>query len=339
MGVLLPPGCVTGVGSLPFTDPHAAVAFVAEHCPVLPFWPQLPCRHPGEGVIAQGLGALAAFLEPAAKPYCWQLSSGNVNAFSAGLNGENACLIPATAVGFFAFESAFRAGWFPDAAAVKAQSEGSVTLAHCVFVDSQPLACQPGWLNRVTSFVARQAVWQVNRLQRLGKPVVFVLDEPAISLPLSGASPVRVLEIVAAIAFVLRAVRETGAVAGLHCCASLPVELLLALDLDLVSFDAHLPIDGRSWLDLARATIARSGHLAFGLVPTNPKSELGIPDLFAQWLRLAATVGNVIEIANSTIVTATCGLGLTTPATAISVFEHCRQVGKTIGQLARSPCA
>ena len=33
----LSPGCVTGVGSLPFLDADQAVEFVAEHCPELPF--------------------------------------------------------------------------------------------------------------------------------------------------------------------------------------------------------------------------------------------------------------------------------------------------------------
>ena len=54
----LPPGCVTGVGSLPFVDADEAVEFVAEFSPELPFWPQLPMRAAGEGVIAQGMGAL-----------------------------------------------------------------------------------------------------------------------------------------------------------------------------------------------------------------------------------------------------------------------------------------
>ena len=70
------PGCVTGVGSLPFIDPDEAVAFVAEHCPQLPFWPQLPRRTAGEGVIGQGMGALIEYLEPSARPYCWAVRRG-----------------------------------------------------------------------------------------------------------------------------------------------------------------------------------------------------------------------------------------------------------------------
>jgi hypothetical protein len=338
MGVVLPSGCVTGVGSLPFTDPNEAVRFVAAHSPLLPFWPQLPNRQAGEGVIAQGLGSLAPFLEPAAKPYCWQLRAGAAQRFAAALDSDDACLIPATAAGFFSFEAAFRAGEFPEAVAVKAQSEGPATLAQCVFIDGEPLACQPGWLECVATFIARQAIWQIQRLHRLGRPVIFVLDEPAISLAVSGATASQAAGIATAINRVLQAVREAGAIAGLHCCAPLPIAFVRALDLDLVSFDAHLPVDGGNWFDLARAVIARPGHLAFGLVPTSPNTEFGTSALFARWLRLAATAGDVIEVASRTIVTATCGLGLATPAHAVSVFERCRQVGDRIAQLAQSAC-
>jgi hypothetical protein len=334
MGVALPPGCVTGVGSLPFVDPQEAVRFVADHCPVLPFWPQLPRRHPSEGVIPQGLGRLAAFLEPAAKPFCWQVRSDRVASFASALKDDDAPLDPESAAGFFELENAIRAGSFPNVAAFKAQSAGPATVAHCVFVDGKPLATQPDWLELVTTFSARQAVWQVDRLRNLGKPVVFVLDEPAIRIALSCASADRAAEIVAAIATVLRAVRNAGAAAGLHCCAPLPIEGIQTLDLDFVSFDAHLPLDGANWLDFAASVLARSGHLAFGLVPTGPAPTPGTDELFALWLRLAAAAGDLRTVAERTVVTATCGLGLATPERAGAAFEACRQLGDRIQQSA-----
>jgi hypothetical protein len=334
MGVVLPAGCVTGVGSLPFADPREAVRFVADHSPVLPFWPQLPRRHPSEGIIPQGLGRLSAFLEPAAKPFCRKVRADSVSSFASALKDDDASLMPESAAGFFEFENAIRAGSFPNALAFKAQSEGPATLAHCVFVDETPLARQPGWLGHVTTFVARQAVWQVNRLQQFGKPVIFVLDEPAISIALSCAAADGAAEIVAAVASVLGAVRKAGACAGLHCCAPLPIELMRALDLDLVSFDAHLPLDGANWLDLAGSVIARSGHLAFGLVPTGLAPMPGTEELFALWLRLAASAGDLTTVAERTIVTATCGLGLATPERAGAAFEACRKLGDRIQQSA-----
>jgi iron complex transport system substrate-binding protein len=53
---------------------------------------------------------------------------------------------------------------------------------------------------------------------------------------------------------------------------------------------------------------------------------------------IAPTAGHEIDIARRTIVTATCGLGLATPANAASAFERCRPVGDRIGQLAQSAC-
>src|ERR1700678_424916 len=90
----LSPGCVTGVGSLPFTDAGEAVEFVAEFSPELPFWPQLPLRDPGEGVIAQGMGSLIEYLEPADQKYCWSVRSGAAAAFAAALERADAGLIP-----------------------------------------------------------------------------------------------------------------------------------------------------------------------------------------------------------------------------------------------------
>lgn len=332
----LPAGCVTGVGSLPFEDPGDAISFVARHCPVLPFWPQLPCRLAQEGIISQGLGALAALLQPGPRPYCWQLLSGAQHAFAAGLDQAEACLIPATAAGFFALEDALEAERFPQAVAIKAQTEGPATLTGCLFLDGEPLSSQSGWLEMIASFVARQAAWQVMRLRRFGKPVVFVMDEPAISLWLACPGqriPCRLTE---AIEVVLRAAREAGAIVGIHCCSALPVQLLAALEPDFVSFDAHLPVAGQGWRRLVQAIMARSGRLAFGLVPTDLRSPTWVSDLFVRWLNLVSGVGDVVEIASRTIVTATCGLGLVTPTDAETIFGRCRQVGRTIQRVAQS---
>ena len=139
-----------------------------------------PCAA-GEGVIAQGMGSLIEYLEPAHRPYCWTVRSGAAAAFAAALEGGDAGLNPETAAGFFALERAIETGRFPKARAVKAQLEGPATLAHCLFLDGVALARVPGWLDRLAGFLERQAAWQVRRLARFGLRIVFVLDEPAVS--------------------------------------------------------------------------------------------------------------------------------------------------------------
>jgi hypothetical protein len=320
------PGCVTGVGSLPFVDADEAVEFVAEFSPELPFWPQLPMRSAGEGVIAQGMGSLIEYLEPADRPYCWSVRSGAAGAFAAALEGHDAGLNPETARGFFALERAIQAGRFPGARAVKAQVEGPATLAHCLFLDGVPVARVSGWLDRLAGFLERQAAWQVRRLAKLGLPVVFVLDEPAVSLVdgKSRAAPAAAGEL----RRVLGAARRAGAVVGIHCCAPIPSAAFRGVGLDLLSFDANLPTDG-GFVDLARSILDRGGYLAFGLAPTGSSSAT-VESMEARWLALASSLGDVTTVAARSLVTATCGLGLSTSSETVASFILAREMGTAI---------
>ena len=65
--LVLPPGAVTGIGSLPFHDPHTAVRCVAQTCPRIPFWPELPRRSPHARSVEQTFGAFADLVRPRPK--------------------------------------------------------------------------------------------------------------------------------------------------------------------------------------------------------------------------------------------------------------------------------
>ncbi|CAN5252770.1 hypothetical protein BH23ACT9_BH23ACT9_22510 [soil metagenome] len=156
-------GAVTGVGSLPHTDPDRAVAFVAQHAAEVPFWPQLPRRGPGEGMVAQALLAPQALLDGAA------------------------ALRP--------FLRALQQGRFSAARAVKGQVCGPITLAHAV--GGHPLG--EGGPDHVAQ-VAAQAVWQVRALGANGLPVIVVVDEPALgSAPVTVAELAGLGRVLAAI--------------------------------------------------------------------------------------------------------------------------------------------
>ena len=52
------PGAVTGIGSMPGTDPTDAAALVFGELPELPHLPELPARGPGADLIGRGAGFL-----------------------------------------------------------------------------------------------------------------------------------------------------------------------------------------------------------------------------------------------------------------------------------------
>ena len=263
------------------------------------------------------------------------MRSGAAVAFAAALERDDAGLDPETAGGFFALERAIQSGRFSRARAAKAQLEGPATLAHCLFLDGVPVARVPGWLDRLAGFLERQAAWQVRRLAGLGLPVVFVLDEPAVSLVdgKSRAAPAAA----AALRRVLGAARREGAAVGIHCCAPLPSAAFRGLGLDLLSFDANLPTD-EGFSDLARGIMDREGYLAFGLAPTGSSSATAL-SMEARWLTLASSLGDLTAVAARSLVTATCGLGLSTPAETIASFTMARETGAAIRTRALAPAS
>jgi hypothetical protein len=175
-------GAVTGIGSLPFTSPAEAVQAVAEHCPEVPFWPQLPQLSAEEGVIGQGLGVLAGLVEPRAEGYGYQVMEGRIDSVVEALHNSSGCLTSANAAGFTAFEQAIRLGAFRTAHAIKGQIEGPVTLATYLFYRNRPFLADASLFAAVTFHIAQVACWQITRLGAFSQPVMIFIDEPALCL-------------------------------------------------------------------------------------------------------------------------------------------------------------
>jgi hypothetical protein len=109
-------GAITDVGSMPHVDPAAAVRLVAELCPEIPFWPQLPQRAPGELMVAQALAPVAELLRPREGRYGYQLANRDRAELLRRLIYGSAQLTPEGAAGFFTLEAAPAANAFPRAA-------------------------------------------------------------------------------------------------------------------------------------------------------------------------------------------------------------------------------
>ncbi len=332
---MVPAAAVTGIGSLPLASTASAIAAVAQFTPEIPFWPQLPRLSESEGVIGQGLGLVTDLIEPRGQDYGYQVKAGKMDAVLAILHRSTGQLPLSNAAAFGAFEEALAGGLFPSAIAVKGQIEGPITLAAYLFYKNEPFLSDPALFAAVAFHVSQVICWQTNRLQSVGLPVLLFVDEPALCL--SAHREVSEDQRLSALAVILDDARTRGAIAGLHCCAARPFERMCRLKPDILSFDAHEGLElffaNRHALEFVR----NGGLVAYGMVPTWPSlAALDPAALFARWLAAASLADHPQELAQRSMITATCGLGLLEPSAVAESFNLAHGVSRLIRNLAGS---
>ncbi len=315
----LPAGAVTGIGSLPLASSESAIQAVAEFSPEIPFWPQLPKLSERESAVAQGLG----LLEPRNEAYGYRVKDGRLDSVIATLHHSDGQMVPAHASGFAAFERAT----FPSAVAVKGQIEGPITLAAYLFHKDRPFLSDPALFAAIAFHVSQTICWQVQRLNAFGLPVLLFIDEPGLGL----VSDEKTLS---ALAVTLDDARSRGAVAGLHCCAARPFERMFRARPDILSFDAYEGLELFFADPQATRFVREGGTVAYGLVPTWQRLEsVNAATLFTRWLTAASLAGDAQELAQHSMITATCGLGLLEPSAIAESFQTAHGVGELIRSL------
>lgn len=328
-------GSVTGIGSLPFTSACEAVRAMAENCPDLPFWPQLPRLSEQESVIGQGLGILGGLIEHRRGGYGYRVRDGCIDAVVEALHNSSGHLPSANAAGFAAFEEAMRAGTFRSALAVKGQIEGPVTLATYLFYRGRAFLADTSLFAALAFHVSQIVCWQIERLKTLGQPVLLFIDEPALCLDTAVSDGIPQECRLNALAAIFEDVRVRGAFGGLHCCAARPLARMCLTRPDILSFDALQGLEGFFADPQALHFLRNGGWVAYGMIPTSPR--LGAVDpasLFSRWLMAASMAGEPQELARRTLITATCGLGLLDATSVVESFQVARTMGKLIKRLA-----
>lgn len=324
MRELLPKGQVTGIGSLPHRNPEAAVRFVAEHSPTIPFWPQLPQRSDGEMMLPQMLAPLLDVLQRHSTAR-FDIPVDKLNEFRQRLREADVRLDENSAAGFYAFERACKSNVFGQAVAMKGQITGPITLAHCLFVDGKPLATLPETLAEFTDYLCRLGMWQIQRLQQFDKPILLFIDEPALTL--GASSPLSLISLQQLVA----ALCSTGAYVGIHCCASDLPDLICRVKPDIISFDAHQGLEAFLSNPDVQAFIGEGGWLALGMVPT--WIDLGQFDVMQAFVRLVSAVEgkyDLSQLVSRSLITATCGLGLLSVESAPPSFTKCHELAHLI---------
>jgi methionine synthase II (cobalamin-independent) len=330
-----PPGAVTGIGSMPGTDPVEAAAVVVGELPDLPHLPELPARGLGADII----GRTAALLVDLAIEV---MPSGYRVTARPGADHRRATDLLHRDLDTFQ-DTIDRVATTP--AAVKVQLAGPWTLMSGIELPrGHRVLTDRGALREFTESLAEGLAQHVDELaRRTGRPVVVQLDEPSLPAVLAGAlrTPSGLSTVPAVsgsdaretLARVIEAARAaTGSPVIVHCCAPRPpVALLRAAGADAIALDAVL-LDGAPAVladEMGEAWDAGTVFLLGVLPSTDPGKPPTLAEAAGPALRLVDRLGFPRTLlAEQAVPTPACGLAGATESWARRALALARDVGK-----------
>lgn len=319
---------------MPGEDAREAARTVTGSLEALPFLPELPARGPGADMIGRTLGLLVE-LYARVEPSGWRFGDrpGRDTRRARSFLSEDLDAFEEYTQGFDG--------------TLKVQAVGPWTLAAAVELrGGQAAVCDPGACRDLTASLAEGLRRHVADVRRRvpGARVLLQLDEPSLTAVLEGrvpsASGYRTHPAVdrAVVEGALRDVVEAvGAPAVAHSCApAVPFALLRRAGMDAVSFDAGL-LTERQWNAVGEAVEAGTVLFAGVLPGTDDQVTAGrrplsdpagsVGGVRSMWRGLGLSPGSMAE---SVVVTPSCGLADASPGYARAALAHCVKAARTL---------
>ncbi|MYT69570.1 MULTISPECIES: methionine synthase [unclassified Streptomyces] len=321
-------GPATGVGSMPGGDAREAAKTVTGSFEDFPFLAELPARGPGADMIGRTAGLLVD-LYARVEPSGWRIGDrpGRDTKRARSWLGEDLDALEEFTQGY--------------EGPLKVQAVGPWTLAAALELrNGEAALSDPGACRDLAGSLAEGLRAHLADLRRRvpGAHLVLQLDEPSLIAVLRGqirtASEYRTHRAVdrQLVESTLRDVLgvHTDGPAVVHSCApDVPFALLRRAGADAISFDFSLLTERD---DEAIGEAVEGGTRLFaGVVPgvdtalSDPAgSVMGVRTL---WRRLGLNPGS---LADSVVVTPSCGLAGASPAYARAALAHCARAARSL---------
>jgi hypothetical protein len=319
-----PAGAVTGVGSLPGSDPVDAVALVFGELPDLPHLPELPDRGPGADMIGRG-AALLVDLPVELVASGWRITAhpGRDLRIARDHLARDLDALEQYATGYVG--------------ALKIQAVGQWTLAASLeLANGHKMVSDPGAVRDLAASLAEGLRLHLADVAARvpGARLVAQLDEPSLPAVLEGRVPtpsgygtVRSVDasvVEQSVGDVLSVLPEGGRV--IHCCAEdVPIGLLRSAGVDALSVDASLL--QRTQYDELGEAIDAGLSLWLGVAGPGTTLDAAREAIRGPWSELGFAPA---EIAAAVVPTPTCGLAMATPDQVRRVLAVLRDVGKSL---------
>lgn len=326
------PECATlAIGTVPHTDPAAAVDFMLSHHPVCPSWPQLPRADFREGMYIQySEGMPAAVVDAAGRSIYFDSGTAPeamAEFYEHYLAGEvEFCAI--TADYARAFPLLMERLPLPEARFVKGQVTGPASFGLTVTDESrQPILYHADLFEAIVKTLALKGRWQAERFREAAPsltPIVF-FDEPYLTQVGSALISLPEEQVVATLDECFAAV---DGYTGIHVCGGTDWGLLTRTGTDILHFDAA---DHHQEFLIYEKELAgfieRGGMIAWGIVPTDERAwDRSAGELVEGVLRQAETVAGFCgpgidtgDILRRSFISEACGMG----TLAIELAQRC----------------
>ncbi len=338
------------VGSLPIDNHTKAMEMILDYTPQIPIWPQLPV-YPEEGMVQQFIPGFPglddcdgqAFINGQGETFDTEFLAFyeefiEMTEGGGDLSQSRFVLHRDTARGFFDFleqTSTIK----ESLTALKAQITGPFTFATGVVdQDNRAIFYNDQLKDAAIKLLALKAKWQIQKMKEICPCAIMVFDEPALAgfgssafITISGE------DITACLTEVFEAVKQEGAIAGVHVCANTEWSLPFDAGADLVSFDAYSYFDKFIlYPDHLKAFFAQGGVLASGIVPTTPEfiDKEDSETLTQMWRHQAGELEKLgipfEQILNQTLISPSCGTGSISSEYANRVMQLTREVSTNL---------
>lgn len=318
----LPSGAPTGIGSLPFRDPHRAAGFVLRTTPELPAVPSLPKRSPAESMVAQAVLGIPG------------VTVGQYGSLAVDLNRIDRHAPVETLFDSGAYDGllAFLDAVEPSSTStVKWQIVGPVTLGRALMRAGVPVGLAFHVAVRAVCSHIAAVRERIDSVLPGVRHVVF-LDEPMLTDVQDPSFPLSADAAIDFVSGVLAAIEQFG-VSGVHCCgrgdwasilAAGPGVLSLPVTADLVDVGGYLA----RFLD-------NGGWIAWGAVhtdgPVPNSSQRPWRDLNSLWVGLAHRGCDLDRLRAQSLLTPACGLFAHAEVVAQRVFRILRELADRLG--------
>ncbi|HHU75769.1 MAG TPA: hypothetical protein GXZ24_02570 [Firmicutes bacterium] len=354
-------GSTTGIGSMPHRDVAAALSLIRENMPLGPHWPQLPGLGGEESFARQYLAPLLKLnilgLKKGEAPFFYDLEEdwpereqAFYELYLDALENEQG---EKAAMGFFAFprEAArgfyafLEGGWSSREGTkplfVKGQISGPLSLGLQInSADGKAAFYHPGLRDILVKNLALQAKSQVRALKKFSLPVIIFIDEPALlSFGQSAYTALASEDISAALEEIIFAIKEEGAMVGVHSCAGIDWSIPFNLPLDIVNFDAYEYFDSLLvYAEEMDAFLKKGGILAWGLIPTSEAIEeeetAVLKERFLRGIERLANRGVGADLLKKQyMLTPSCGTGTLAMAQAEKVYRLTSELQAALKQI------